>query len=84
MAASGGGSEIIVMGAGGAGGGGGGAGGAAVAFGAWGCSLISSSSRYWAVILSSELEGTLASFMPNCLALVRTTLFSRPSFFAKS
>ena len=42
------------------------------------------SSRYSAVILSSELEGTLAVAMPNSLALASTDLLSKPSFFAKS
>ena len=41
-------------------------------------------SRYSAVILSSELEGTLAAVMPNALALARTSLLSIPSFFAMS
>src|SRR5690349_11554223 len=42
----------------------------------------SCSSRYSAVILSSELEGTLAVAMPNSLALASTDLLSKPSFFA--
>lgn len=41
----------------------------------------SCSSRYSAVILSRELEGTLAAVMPSSLAFARTSLFSRPSFF---
>src|SRR5208283_1987628 len=49
-----------------------------------GCSLQSSSSRYSALILSSELDGTLAASMPSDLALARITLFSRPSFFEMS
>ena len=44
----------------------------------------SCSSRYSAVILSSELDGTRAPAMPSSLALVRTSLFSIPSFFAMS
>src|SRR5438128_1967679 len=39
-------------------------------------------SRYSAVILSSELDGTLAPVMPSSLALARTSLLSIPSFFA--
>ena len=42
------------------------------------------SNRYSAVILSSELEGTLAPVMPSSLALTRTSLLSIPSFFAMS
>ena len=57
---------------------------AAAGAGACGCSLTSSSSRYSAVILSSELDGTLAAVMPNSLALASTSLLSMPSFFAKS
>src|SRR6516225_8187065 len=49
-----------------------------------GCSLNSSSSRNSALILSSELDGTLAAAMPSALALARITLFSRPSFFEMS
>src|SRR2546429_7001070 len=41
-------------------------------------------SRYSAVILSSELDGTLAPAMPSSLALARTSLLSIPSFFAMS
>src|SRR5687768_11532902 len=44
----------------------------------------SCSSRYSAVILSSELEGTLAVAMLKSLAFASTDLLSRPSFFAKS
>src|SRR5215472_14654018 len=40
-----------------------------------GCSLNSSSSRNSALILSSELDGTLAAAMPSALALARITLF---------
>ena len=49
-----------------------------------GCILISSSSSHSAVILSSELEGTLAAAMPIALACARISLFSRPSFFEMS
>lgn len=45
---------------------------------------LSCSSRYSAVILSSELDGTLAVAMPSSLALASTDLLSKPSFFAKS
>src|SRR6266480_842126 len=41
-------------------------------------------SRYSAVILSSEHDGTLAPAMPSSLALARTSLLSIPSFFAMS
>ena len=41
-------------------------------------------SKYSAVILSSELDATLAAAMPSVLALVRMTLLSRPSFFEMS
>src|SRR2546426_3059837 len=41
-------------------------------------------SRYSAVILSSELEGTLAPAMPSSLALAMTSLLSIPRFFAMS
>jgi hypothetical protein len=44
----------------------------------------SSSSRYSAVILSSELDGTFAAAMPNSFALARTSLLSKPSFFEMS
>jgi hypothetical protein len=40
-----------------------------------------SSSRYSAVILSSELDGTLAAAMPKDFAAARISLFSKPSFF---
>jgi len=78
-------------GAGGGGGGGavtriifsGSAGGAGAAVAA-GFPPVNFSSRYSAVILSSELEGTLAAVMPSSLALARTSLFSRPSFFEMS
>jgi len=36
------------------------------------------------VILSSELDGTLAAAMPNSLALAKTNLLSKFSFFAMS
>src|SRR5215469_4624810 len=49
-----------------------------------GWSLRISPSRYSALILSSELEATLAAVMPNDLALEMMSLFSRPSFFAMS
>lgn len=42
------------------------------------------SSRYSAVILSSELDGTLAVAMPNSLAFKSTSLLSIPSLFAIS
>ena len=57
------------------------AGGGATKFG---CAALSWSSRYSAVILSSELEATRAAMMPSSLALARTSLFSRPSFFEMS
>lgn len=41
-------------------------------------------SKYSAVILSNELDATLAAAMPSSLALFRTNLFSRPSFLAIS
>lgn len=40
--------------------------------------------KYSAVILSSELDGTLAAAMPNSFALTSTSLLSMPSFFAMS
>ena len=46
-----------------------------------GWDLRISSSRYSAVILSSELDGTFAVAMPKDLAAARTSLFSKPSFF---
>ena len=49
-----------------------------------GWSLRSCSSRNSAVILSSELEATLAALMPNALALEMMSLFSKPSFFEMS
>ena len=49
-----------------------------------GLDLMISSSRTSALILSIELEGTLAAAMPNSLAFTRTSLLSRPSFFAIS
>ena len=39
---------------------------------------------YSAVILSSELDATRAAAMPSDLAVVRTSLFSKPSFFEMS
>jgi hypothetical protein len=65
-------------GVGGAAAGGGGAGG-----GGGGRLAANSCSKYSPVILSSELDGTLAA-MPNSLALARTSLLSMPSFFAIS
>jgi hypothetical protein len=44
----------------------------------------SCSSKYSPVILSSELEGTLAAEMPNSLALARTNLLSKFNFLAIS
>jgi hypothetical protein len=41
-------------------------------------------SKNSAVILSSELDGTLAAAMPSSLALTRTNLLSRLSFLAIS
>jgi hypothetical protein len=41
-------------------------------------------SRNSAVILSMELDGTLAAAMPNSLALARTFSLLMASFFAKS
>src|SRR6266404_1028243 len=74
--------------------GGGGSGGAeTIRTGSWGrggsvtatgLAPPSFSSRYSAVILSSELDGTLAPVMPSSLALARTSLLSIPSFFAMS
>src|SRR5215475_4881228 len=49
-----------------------------------GWSLRISPSRYSALILSSELEATLAAVMPSVLALEIMSLFSSPSFFAMS
>ena len=46
--------------------------------------LMISSSSHSELILSSELEGTLAATMPSSLALMRTSLFYRPSFFEMS
>ena len=68
----------------GSGGGGGGAGGGVVGAASSGWSLRISPSRYSAVILSSELDGTLAAVMPSPFALARISLFSRPSFFEMS
>jgi hypothetical protein len=62
---------------------GGGSWGGGAAAGGGGSVLAISSSRNSPVILSSELEGTLAA-MPNSLALARTSLLSMPSFFAMS
>src|SRR5208337_4016856 len=73
--------RIFSSGGGGLGAGGGG--GASLAASS-GCSLQSCSSRYSALILSSELDGTLAAAMPSDLALARISLFSRPSFFEMS
>src|SRR5207247_1597735 len=72
-----GGAETMRMGSGGAG-----AGGSSAK--ATGLRPPSCSSRYSAVILSSELDGTLAPAMPSALALARTSLLSIPSFFAMS
>jgi hypothetical protein len=61
--------------------------GAAAAAGASpapGASGSSWSLRYSAVILSSELEATLAAAMPSSFALERTTLFSSFSSLAIS
>jgi hypothetical protein len=41
-------------------------------------------SRYSAVILSKELEGTLAALMPSSFAFARTSLLSMLSFLAMS
>jgi hypothetical protein len=60
-------------------GGGGGGGG-----GATGISGRSCSSRYSAVILSSELEGTRAVLMPSSFAFAMTSLLSIPNFLAMS
>src|ERR1017187_5668747 len=49
-----------------------------------GWSLKISSSRNSALILSSELDGTLAAVMPSVLALARIALLSKPSFFEMS
>ena len=49
-----------------------------------GRSFKSSTSKYSALILSSELDGTFAAVMPSDLALVRISLFSKPYFFAIS
>src|SRR6185503_8783729 len=49
-----------------------------------GWSLRISSSRNSAVILSRELEATLAAVMPKALALEMMSLFSKPSFLAMS
>ena len=58
--------------------------GAAGASDAAGDSGRSWSLRYSAVILSSELEATLAAVMPSSFALERTTLFSSFSSLAIS
>ena len=69
----------------GGGGGGGGAGGSGgAAGGGGGLSAAICCSRYSAVILSSELDGTLAAAMPRDFALARISLFSKPSFFEMS
>ena len=73
--ADGGGGETIGVADGAASGGGGGVFGGKLA--------ANCSSRYSPVILSSELDGTLAA-MPNSLALARTSLLSMPSLFAMS
>jgi len=72
-----GGAETMRMGSGG----GGACGGSGAATG---LRPPSCSSRYSAVILSSELDGTFAPVMPSALALARTSLLSIPSFFAMS
>jgi hypothetical protein len=71
----------VAAGTGGRGSGGGGGGAAA---GGGGRVLINSISRNSAVILSRELDGTLAWAMPKSLALARTDWLAIPSFFAKS
>src|SRR6266576_1373089 len=81
VAASASGGDSVVSGFG-AGGGAGGCGGGTAAISGW--SLRSRSSRYSAVILSSELDATRAAAMPNSLALERTSLLSKPSFFDMS
>ena len=58
--------------------------GVGVATSATGFGGASSFSSHSAVILSSVLDATLALAMPSSLALVKTTLFSKPSFFAIS
>jgi hypothetical protein len=85
----GGGAEVGVGGEGGSKGGPGkGAAGSSdgAAGGTAGCGrdARSSFSRYSAVILSNELEATRAARMPKSLALARTCLFSKPSFFEMS
>src|SRR5437870_1592802 len=49
----------------------------------WGWSRMICCSRYSAVILSRELEATLAAML-KALALESTSLFSKPSFFEMS
>src|ERR1035441_6367931 len=66
----------------GLGGSGGGLGARRAATSGWGLTI--SCSSHSAVILSSELEGTLAAAMPIALACARISLFSRPSFFEMS
>ena len=86
--AGGGGAAITwSAGGGGAGGGGtrvGGEGGGGGGATHSGCSRMSCSSRYSAVILSSELEATRAAVRFSALALARTCLLSKPSFFEMS
>src|ERR1017187_1829835 len=80
---SGGGVLMTTMGSLGAAFGTGGGGGASLAASS-GWSMQSCSSRYSALILSSELDGTLAAAMPSDLALAIISLFSKPSFFEMS
>jgi len=60
--------------------------GSAAGVGAWvgDARCVICCSRYSAVILSSELDGTLAAEMPSSFAFASTNLLSMLSFLAMS